>query len=88
MLTPALPSSDIFTFLFLPQKALEQWNGCDYVESIEGLHGPNVPGLGHVQQVQNVKDPSSALENLFCKQFPGPRAFHQLVSNAVQGYLM
>lgn len=55
---------------------LEEWDGCTYVEAIEGLFGPNVNGLGYVDQVPYIRDPLPELQNLQCKWTPGPRAYH------------
>jgi hypothetical protein len=54
---------------------LLKWDGCTYNPLIEGLFGPNIDGLGVVSQVPKgtIKDPSSEIENLFCKQTPGKK---------------
>jgi len=60
-------------------KLTAQWDGCLYDSRIQGLNGPNVDGIGNVQQVDSVRNPSSEIENLFCKQTPGPRAYAGMV---------
>ena len=59
-----------------PVVLTEQWDGCTYNEKIQGLHGPNVLGLGFVPQVDLIRDPLPELQELTCKQTPGSRAFH------------
>lgn len=66
----------------------EQWDGCQFVPQIEGLFGPNINGLGNVQQVQSIRDPHPEIQNLFCRQTPGPRAYHGLVMFEEMLYLL
>lgn len=35
----------------IPPTLTEKWDGCTYVPEIQGLFGPNVDGLGYVDQV-------------------------------------
>lgn len=70
-----------------PTTLLETWDGCTYIASIQGLFGPNVDGLGYVDQVTSIADPSRELANLFCKQGPGARSFHNLVAFEGRIYL-
>lgn len=62
-----------------PVTLTEEWDGCTYNSKIEGLFGPNVPGLGNVKQVTSIKNPASILQNLFCQQTPQARAYHGMV---------
>ena len=59
-----------------PVVLTDQWDGCTYNPLIQGLHGPNVKGLGYVPQVDSIRDPLPELQELTCKQTPGPRAYH------------
>lgn len=59
---------------------LNTWDGCTYVPKIQGLFGPNVDGIGYVDQVKTITDPRMMIENLQCRQYPGKRAFHTMVS--------
>lgn len=52
---------------------IEQWDGC---RSILGGGEVDVPGIGGVPPPDKVKDPSSQVRELVCKQNPGPRAYH------------
>ena len=61
------------------EKMVEEWDGCTYEPAIQGLFGPNVNGLGYVDQVQEIVDPGPDLQNLQCKWSPGPRAYHAAV---------
>lgn len=54
-----------------PVSLLENWNGCDYIPSIEGVFGTNVDRLGFVSQVQSSYNPSEDLSELICRQNPG-----------------
>lgn len=65
----------------------ETWDGCEYIPAIEGLFGPNVDGLGNVEQILSVRDPRRELAELFCLQTPGPRAYHAAVSFEERLYL-
>lgn len=67
---------------------LKTWDGCTYVPKIQGLFGPNVDGLGFVDQVQTITDPSPMVENLVCRQDPGKRAFHTLTAFQGRVYLL
>jgi hypothetical protein len=62
------------------QRTLE-WDGCSFLKglSMEGYGAPNVLGVGTVTQVSSIRDPFLVLENLGCKQTPGPRAHHAAV---------
>jgi hypothetical protein len=62
-----------------PTVLTDTWDGCKYVPQIEGLFGPNIAGLGYVQQVKSIRDPNPELENIFCQQTPKPRAYHGMV---------
>jgi hypothetical protein len=55
---------------------IEQWDGCAYDAEIEGDFGPDVNGLGYVQQVPSILDPEPDLQNIQCRWIPGPRAYH------------
>lgn len=56
-----------------------QWDGCSYEPFIQGLHGPNVNGIGYVTQVTSVRNPEPEVNNLFCRQYPGPRLFASML---------
>ncbi|KAJ1444116.1 hypothetical protein B484DRAFT_388979 [Ochromonadaceae sp. CCMP2298] len=71
-----------------PTTLVENWDGCTYNILIEGLFGPNVDGLGFVDQVQSVRDPEKELQELFCRQTPGPRAYHNMVVFEERLYLL
>jgi hypothetical protein len=68
-----LPGSDDITLL------TSIWDGCSFNPKIQGLHGPNVNGLGYVAQISGVRDPLPEAQNLFCKQTPGKRAYHAML---------
>ena len=55
---------------------LEEWDGCTYNDAIEGFFGPDVNGIGFVDQVTSIRDPLPELQELQCKWTPGPRAYH------------
>ena len=57
-----------------PEILTANWDGCTYHSEIQGLFGPNIPGLGYVDQVKKIKKPDLELENLFCQQTPGARS--------------
>lgn len=71
-----------------PNILLSNWDGCSYSPYIQGLFGPNVPGIGYVSQVTSVKDPLQEVQELFCKQTPGPRAYHNMLMFEERLYLM
>eukprot|EP01034_Spumella_vulgaris_P026009 gene26009-32530_t len=71
-----------------PTVLTNAWDGCTYVPQIEGLFGPNVNGLGYVDQVTSIVNPNPTLENLFCRQSPGPRAYHSIVVYEERLYIM
>ena len=52
------------------------WDACTYNPNIQGFYGPNVNGLGYVSQISTIRDPLPELQELFCRQNPGPRAYH------------
>lgn len=58
---------------------IAEWDGCTYTPLIQGLFGPNVDGLGYVDQVQSIRNPKPELQELFCRQTPGPRAYHSML---------
>jgi hypothetical protein len=62
-----------------PVELTKTWDGCTYVPQIQGLFGPDVEGLGFVKQVTSIRDPAPELQNIFCQQTPGPRAYHGMV---------
>eukprot|EP01039_Chlorochromonas_danica_P008280 gene8280-9129_t len=70
------------------EELIAEWDGCTYESAIQGLHGPNVNGIGYVTQVSGIRDPTPEVENLFCRQTPGPRAFHSLVPFEGRVYLL
>ena len=55
---------------------VEAWDGCTYDDAIQGLFGPDVNGLGYVDQVSDILDPAPDLQNIQCRWTPGPRAYH------------
>ena len=59
-----------------PVKLLADWDGCTWTPQIEGFFGPDVNGLGYVDQVLNITDPLPELQELQCKWTPGKRAYH------------
>jgi hypothetical protein len=59
---------------------LATWDGCTYIPAIQGLFGPNVDGIGYVSQVDFIADPSPIVENLFCRQDPGARAYFPMIN--------
>ena len=57
------------------------WDGCfklnlPTVTTIALNNRPNVPGIGYVDEVPSIKDPSGLLEELQCKVYPRTRAYH------------
>jgi hypothetical protein len=71
-----------------PVVLTSMWDGCTYEPLIEGLFGPNIPGIGYVSQVASVRNPHYELENLICRQDPGERAYFSLVSFEGRLYAM
>ena len=71
-----------------PDVLTDQWDGCAYVPQIQGLFGPNINGLGYVDQVTSVRDPHPELQNLNCRQDPGARAWHVLIAFEGRIYAM
>lgn len=67
---------------------LENWDGCTYRPQIQGLHGPNVPGIGYVTQVETIRDPTFETQDIFCRQYPGPRAYFNMIVFEERLYLM
>ena len=57
---------------------IANWDGCTYLPmfSASGYGAPNVNGIGTVTQVASIASPLLELENLGCRQTPGPRAYH------------
>lgn len=56
---------------------LMSWDGCTpNVAFNNPVHGTNVEGIGYVEQVDKIKDPSSQVQELQCKWTPGVRAYH------------
>ena len=57
---------------------IDMYDGCTFEPRITDStgRGPNINGIGDVQQVLNIRDPGPDLQNLFCIQTPGPRAYH------------
>ncbi len=45
-------------------------------------------GLGNVDQIPLIADPLPELQELICKQYPGPRAWHVAVSFEERLYLL
>lgn len=70
MLQPPVDDVDVRT---------AEWDGCLFDGVIQGLHGPDVSGVGYVTQVSSVRKPDPEVQNLFCRQGPGPRVFHSMV---------
>lgn len=68
----------------MPSQAqiIANWDGCTHLSTFadSGYHLPNVPGIGLVSQVAAIRDPFRELENLQCKQVPGPRFDHAAIS--------
>ncbi len=71
------------TYKFLTEESVdddeamvEAWDGCTFDPAIQGLFGPNVNGLGYVDQVPSILDPAADLQNIQCRWTPGPRAYH------------
>lgn len=58
---------------------LEDWDGCTYTPEIEGFFGPDVNGIGFVDQVMSIRDPLPELQELQCKWTPGNRAYHSAI---------
>lgn len=58
-----------------------EWDGCSFLEgmSMSGYGSPNVLNIGSVTQVENTRSPLLELENLGCKQTPGPRVHHAAI---------
>eukprot|EP00606_Chrysophyceae_sp_TOSAG23-5_P001461 GSChrysophyteH2.ASY1.ANO1.245.1 assembled CDS len=73
LLEPALDDAE------LAETLLDSWNGCDYYPEIEGFFGPDVNGIGFVDQVNNTRDPLPELQELKCKWTPGKRAYHSAI---------
>jgi len=71
-----------------PTVLTENWDGCTYTPEIEGLFGPNVDGLGFVDQVLSVRNPQKELQELFCRQTPGRRAYHTMLVFEERLYLI
>jgi len=57
---------------------IEMYDGCTFEPRITDNtgRGPNINGIGDVKQVPSFKDPLSDLQELFCIQTPGARAYH------------
>lgn len=60
---------------------LSMYDGCTYNMKLTDNtgRGPNIDGIGDVKQVMSIKDASNDLEELFCIQTPGARAYHASV---------
>lgn len=71
-----------------PSVLLGLWDGCTYSQYIQGLFGPNVEGIGYVTQIRKIRDPLAEVQELFCKQTPGTRAFHNMVMFEERLYVM
>lgn len=71
-----------------PVVLTDKWDGCTYTPQIQGLFGPNINGIGYVDQVNSVRDPKPELQNLNCRQDPGKRAFHNMVAFEGRIYVM
>ena len=68
---------------------ISSWDGCSPLPGFaqSGYAAPNVPGIGIVTQVAFIADSNLELENLGCRQTPGPRAHHAAVSFQGQLYI-
>lgn len=58
------------------ESLLKNWDGCTYTPEIEGFFGPDVNGIGYVDQVLTIRDPLPELQELQCKWTPRTRAYH------------
>ena len=60
---------------------LSMYDGCTYNPTLTDStgRGPNIDGIGYVQQVRTVQDPNTDLQDLFCIQTPGARAYHSSI---------
>ena len=60
---------------------ISNWDGCTYLPkfSVSGYGAPNVNGIGTVTQVTSIASPLLEVENLGCRQTPGPRVHHAAV---------
>lgn len=67
---------------------ISSWDGCTYNDAIQGVYGPNIPGIGFVSQVTGVEDPSLIVKELICRQTPGARLFHNAVYYEGRVYLL
>ena len=67
------------------------WDGCQYInvskDPAQRIHGPNVNGIGYVSVPISIRDPTPEELNLFCKWYPGGRAYHGAVSYDDRLYL-
>ena len=59
-----------------------KWDGCTILNlpplanPLAFNNKPNVEGLGWVEQVKSIKDPSAILQELQCRYYPKGRAYH------------
>jgi hypothetical protein len=67
---------------------IASWDGCTYNKAIQGVYGPNIPGIGFVSQVKETEDPSLIVKELTCRQTPGARLFHNAVYYESRLYLI
>ena len=56
--------------LYREQDIKVQWDGCQPIKDFNYI---NIHGIGNVPVLPDSQDPSSDLENMFCKQTPGSR---------------
>lgn len=79
---------DNYDFLkALSPTSQDGWDGCTFIKTEKNV-GIDVNGLGMVSIVPSIRDPTLESDNLFCRQFPGPRKFHTLTSFDNRIYLI